>query len=365
MNGTTRFKKIYLHIGLGKTGTTSIQADLLREGRVLESKFDLHFPRSFPQLPNFDGNHSIPLRAIYHEHPDVRKRLAAQGLQTQAQIDAYNADTLRGLQQGFEKSSASQLLLSAEGVGHFRKPDLIALSEWLRSLSEQVVVIACLRHPAAALSSEIQQRLYIGDVLEDLYERPPFYRYKGLFERLEAAFPRESIILYDFAHAVRNPGGLTSEFFSRLGIDTGDLFQPKPAANTSMSHEAALLLSALNKQRPVLIDGGPNPRRKRGDSQALGAVPGRKYIAPNHVYHKLNEQAQPHLQWLEQEYGIVLDRGTIEESDTDHQAFSDRAIDAVALAMVDRVPVDDNWHSNIRAGSNRARRFWERLKITG
>ena len=361
MIGRHRFKKTYLHIGLGKTGSTSIQSDLLAQASVLESQYDLHFPRSFPQMHGFNGNHSLPLGVLYQKHPDDRKGLAARGLDTQECIDAYNTSTEQALNRGFDNTSASQLLLSAEGIGRFHKADLIDLANWLRSVSEEVLVIACLRHPVAGLSSEIQQRLHIGGILEDLYENPPFYRYIGLFDRLEAAFNRDCIILYDFAQAIKNPGGLTTEFFSHMGFDTGALFQKQPAANTSMSHEAALLLSALNKRHPILVDGHLNSERSVGDSRAFASsFSGEKYSAPAWVCSKVEELADPHLYWLERHYGMKL-AGDL-PANRDNHTFGGESIEATRLKQADDTLVRNSLLSLRKAGRKGARILWDKLR---
>ena len=97
MSGSKRFKTTFLHIGLGKTGTTSIQADLLAEADVLESAYDLHFPRAFPPSRKFNGNHSFFLRALFQQDPETNARLAAHGLTTRALVEAYNKETRQGM----------------------------------------------------------------------------------------------------------------------------------------------------------------------------------------------------------------------------------------------------------------------------
>lgn len=327
-----RFKKLYLHIGLGKTGTTSVQKDILANAALLESRHDIHYPTVFPHERHFEGNHSILLRTLYSTHPDVRKRLAALGMETEQFLANYNRQTLASLQRSFDKSSASCLMLSAESVAHFYRPDMLELAQWLNGLADEIIVIACVRHPVHALSSELQQRLNVGSVLEDLYEAPPFYRFKSLFQRVREAFGDDSLVLYDFATAVSDPRGLTRVMFDRIGIDVGEQFRPQPPANTSMSHEAALLISALNRSLPLLVDGVRNPLRKADEIQRISKIPGRKYTAPESVYQQVIESMKPDLAWLREHYGLHLD-ASYPDPGVAYDSFSAESIEAIALEI--------------------------------
>jgi hypothetical protein len=327
-----RFKRLYLHIGLGKTGSTSIQKDLLSKTRLLETKYNLHYPRNFSHELSFRGNHSILLRVLFSDFPDTRQRLVARGLKDEKSIEAYNQKTLTALEKSFRSSSAQNLMFSAEGVAHFRKDEMIKLAAWLDEIADEIKVVACLRHPVQALSSEIQQRLKIGDVLEDLYKRPPYYSFRPLLERVEIAFGRENIIAYSFADATKNDAGLVTELFSGIGIDTGNDFTKSPPYNTSMSHEAALLISALNRLHPVLLDGKRNPIRKVNDIQKLIKIPGRKYTAPRLVYERVMENIQPDVEWLKEKYGIDLS-GEAAEQNRPYYSFTPESIDSIVLKI--------------------------------
>ena len=329
-----RFKSLYLHIGLGKTGSTSIQQDLLASADLLESQYDLHYPRNFTHTRQHRGNHSMLLRSLFSDDPEVRARLAAQGLSSSAAIEQYNRQTLSQLHAGFGATNASNLLLSAEGVGHFKKPQLEELAHWLQELAGEIRIVACVRHPVHALSSEIQQRLLIGEILEDMYEKPPVYLFSRLFRRFEQAFGKENIIVYDFADAIRSPDGLTTEFLRQIGIEAAADFPRSQASNTSMSHEGALLLSAINRLRPILIDQDRNPARLHVNPSYFKKIPGRTYTAPRQVYDQAIRTVQGDIDWLLQEYGIDL--GNFETPAQEaYNSFSDESIEHLALSIAD------------------------------
>ncbi len=105
MTGGKRFNTIYLHVGLGKTGTTSIQRELLRYAGALESRHDLHYPRRFPHLHDFEGNHSFLLRGLFFEREEVRRQLAIRGLDDAGKLALFRQRTLDALDKGFAASA--------------------------------------------------------------------------------------------------------------------------------------------------------------------------------------------------------------------------------------------------------------------
>lgn len=330
-----KFKRLFLHVGLGKTGTTTIQKDLLANAELLESRYGLHYPRGFSHAKRHEGNHSILLRALFSDTPEVQGRLVAMGLATPQTVDKFNDKTLAQLKRGFESTTASDLLISAEGVGHFRRPQMDDLAAWLSEISESIIVVACVRHPLQALSSEIQQRLCIGEVLETMYENPPGYLFRHLFKRLEGAFGRENVMAYSFADAVREECGVTAMLLRQLGIAAEADFPKSSARNLSMSHEGALLLSACNRQRPILVDGARNPERLGVNFNYFRNLPGRPYRAPAEVYSAVAVAAVKDVQWVEREYSINL--GSFDEhAEEDYRAFSQESIEFIADVLADR-----------------------------
>lgn len=362
MSKTGKFSTAYLHIGLGKTGTTSIQQQLLQHADLLESRYDLHFPRRFPHEHRFEGNHSLLLRALYPDSDAARRRLAGLGLTSRSAIEDYNRKTIAQLEAGFAGTTASRLLLSAEGLGHFSADDLGAVAEWVAGIAEEVKVIACLRHPIDALSSEIQQRLNLGAVLEEVYENPPYYRFRSLFERLESVFGHDRIIAYDFSDAVTHAGGVTAMFLSQLGIESPEGFGKGEPANVSMSHEAALLVSALNRQRPLMNSEGRNPRRGSDDIRQIKRVPGRKYMAPAELYEKVARAVQPDLDWLRTHYQIELKAKNVVHT-AEHNSFSDESIDHIALTLSDYASLQYTLMRPLRALYLFARRLLAKLSL--
>jgi hypothetical protein len=319
------FKRTYLHIGLGKTGTSAIQEQLYQNSERLEREHDIHFPCTFGESDLFNGNHSQLLKKMFvHKGKDHSMPSAAI---SQASKDVTRLHSL--FENSFSHSHANQLLISAEGIGHFGIPYLELLAKWLQEFSQEIEIVACVRHPIEALSSEIQQRVKFGDVLEDLYETPPYYRFSALFERIENAFPNSTINLYTFSEATKSPKGLTGVFLQKIGVD---MKLPVHMSNRSMSHEAALLLSALNRARPMSIGKNHKPSRAPTDVKEFMRIPGRTFLPPPAVYEKILGPVESEVIWLKEKYGLTLEATSI-SSNLDYNYFSDDSIEDIALSL--------------------------------
>ena len=332
MPRTPRFETLYLHVGLDKTGTTSVQSELAARAALLESTLDIHFPTTFRQWPGFRGNHSNLLRPLFARDPRAARRLAARGLHNEEEVIAFNRQNLEDLNAGFARTRSNDLLLSAEVISHFKPVDLQGLAQWSHELAQRVVVIACIRHPVHALSSEIQQRLRIGARLENLYRNPPYYRFRELLGNLAGAFGSEALRLYSFHRAVEHPKGLAAALLQECGRSAASGFEKQLPANVSMSAEAAVMLSAYNAQRPAFILGQRNPARSQAAVQRLAALPGDTYLAPADVLDRTRDVAAKELDWLQERYGLDLSHPPVPAGTPDPRV-GDAQLGPVALEL--------------------------------
>lgn len=321
-------------MGLGKTGSSTIQRQLLQHADELEARFKLHFPRHFQDPRPFGGNHTLLLGSLFKDSPERMRANILAGFDTPERVAQLNKNALRQFEHGLALSGADCLLFSAEGAGDFNPATNTRLLHWLQSLAMEVKVIACLRHPADALASAIQQKLKTDGVLENLYRNPPSYKFIRLFTALEQVLDRSDIILYDYAAVARSEAGLTAEFMRQLDFEAEGLFDPEQVVNPSMSHKAALLLSSLNRQRPRLIDKVPNPARRGDDLRKFLAIQGPGFQVPVEVYELLEKKVKAELEWLRVRYGIELTRMQ-EPPDEVVQACDQETIDQLALELAD------------------------------
>lgn len=324
--GTMPFKQVYLHIGLGKTGSTAIQQFLMDNITALEDQ-GVHYPREFPEELHFDGNHSQSLRAMFEANPETIPANILAGRNTPETALAYAEHLKSAYSKGFASCDSNTLLLSAEGVAHLKKGSTRALAIWLKSLAPSVKVVACMRHPQNALPSEIQQRLKVGATLGELFSDPPYYNFEKLIKKIGQIFGEDNLIIYDFQDALSHKGGITGAFIDTIGL-LGLLYGgAEPEKNPSMSLKSALMLSSFNRQYPLFINGEKNSVRSQGDNKLFTAFSGKKLTLPAPVYDALAERVEPQLQWLREAHGLELKCKEAEPSKSGYGVLARRWID--------------------------------------
>jgi hypothetical protein len=219
-------KRGILHIGMHKTGSTSIQRSL---SGFSDSRFVYH------EDQKGESNQTramFGLLGVGRRGPRERTKneVAAAGREILARLD----DAVRSLE-------GRQLVISAEGLWLLPEGTVSELGRILAARFDAVDVVGYVRSPAAFISSYFQQRVKGGTRRSggvDVAREYPNYRWA--FEKFDKVFGREKVRLWKFDPA-RFPGGcVVQHFCSRVGIDL-------PAAriirvNESLPREAVSLL---------------------------------------------------------------------------------------------------------------------------
>ena len=239
-------KRIILHTGLHKTGTTAIQNTLGASNKILQSqgwKYPIFTDGVRPRITN----HSIPLYTLFCDDPstylpnltagingEVARRLFAEQLQSELEGD-YN------------------LILSGEDVSALPESSLEKLANALREYD--LLVITVVRESYSYFCSNLQHRIHRG--VHGIRLKVP-----GLHQncaRLARIFPDINFLSYEQARSA--PGGFFATFMLACGID------PSPfrisQANVSIGNHTARFLASFNDSYPLLVDRLPNPERPR------------------------------------------------------------------------------------------------------
>ncbi|MBJ3775385.1 hypothetical protein [Acuticoccus mangrovi] len=348
----------YFHIGMDKTGTTSIQRTLhLERARLAEaglvsphlpSPNHSHFVDSQFRLPldRFDAVLTARGDAVY-----VSERAAMRA--------AFLAEMEAAIGAG------SDAILSAETASTMSAAEAVATREALAPRLGPVTILALVRPPAAYVVSAAQQALSDGKAITQVVEAPRLPRYRERFAAHVDAFGRDRVRLAVFA-----PGLLVEgcPFQTLLGLmDT-----PRPAladlraarANSSMSLTAAKFLSAIHaslaaRRRVALPDpivrameAGPVGAYLAHASAAEGrppalppvlmhhlvSIPGPRFALPCEIAAHLAETGDG-ARWLADTFGLDVLGGdtplgeTIPAADFAH--FDDGEVAAVAAALAE------------------------------
>ncbi|MBC9252892.1 hypothetical protein A9179_21720 [Pseudomonas alcaligenes] len=222
-----------IHIGMHKTGSTSIQ-------HSLDGFQDERF--SFASLGN-SPNHSY---AVY----DLFTRDGERGFfdaAPQAQvIEAHE----RQLRQAIADTGQRDLIISGEQISSMHPNAIKRLHDFLATHFETLRVVSYVRPPASYLASAFQQRLKKRN---PTFEPLRLYRsYRDTFGKFDEIFGAEQVTLWKFEPSILHNRCAVSDFCQRLAIAL-------PSArirteNESLSRQLVGLLYVYRKYAPQLAE---------------------------------------------------------------------------------------------------------------
>lgn len=232
-------KEVLLHIGMHKTGSSSIQASLKNYTDDTTSYASFH-----------ESNHSMPLTTIfsskrYEYHVWKKKGLSKE------EIDKKRKRYLEILEKYIGSPKYHRLLISGEDISLLPNDDKRSLIEFFQSRGCDVKIVCFVRAPHDFVKSSMQQRIKGGQ--KGISYIDPYYG-----QRLRAfsdLLPKENLIVRDFADVIGEYGDVVLGFASICGLEKGRIETKR--VNESLSVTTTRLLYRLNKL-PVATFGTQN-----------------------------------------------------------------------------------------------------------
>lgn len=238
-------KTIVLHIGLHKTGTSSIQATLKHNQELLRERGVL-YPGFLPANHSQFFINAFSSRAE-HYHANRRQGLGA------AAIAGRAAEQMDRLGRALTRFGGSTILLSAEDASTLQAPEVAQARSKLDALAETVGVktnyrvLLYTRNPAAFVSSAMQENVKGNgmrlDDSRELHIRNASGRYRRIHDAWAAAFGSDAVSFRCFETACGVPGGLIGDFLHTIGIPPEGI--EHRLTNEGISDEVTEFLSSL------------------------------------------------------------------------------------------------------------------------
>ena len=234
---------LYLHIGQGRCGSTSIQRFATEQRDALAER-GLLYP-SAAEL-GLGDNH--------------RGNAAAQTLY---QMRGNAPEALGHLAGFLERQEHTKVLLSSEWLLNGDASFMRELVKTARKSGVRVVALAYVREQREWLISRYAQAikskrwtLSLEEHLQTSY-RSRNLDYHAVFSRTAELFGRENLLIRVFERPKLIDGDVRVDAFTLFGTDVGDLVGDDPNANASPSVEEIEMMRFLNQRaEPILF----NPR---------------------------------------------------------------------------------------------------------
>ncbi|WP_200328307.1 hypothetical protein [Thiocystis violacea] len=243
--------RIVLHIGLEKTGTTSIQRFLTTNRARLLARHGILYPTA-PELFRHE-THSVVAAALLGS--------GAQDFVTGG--DTPRLDRVIAAIDDAADTYAEQIVLSSEHFSSRLTPEAITrLAQCLAPFPVEVLVY--LRPQDEMVLSAFSTRLLCGG---REWMRPrgvgPHLRYFNYLQLLVPwadAFGYERIRVRLFDRTHMQDGDVVTDFLATLGVRNSGLFKQSPPLNRSLNVAEAELMRRLNQRLPTWEEAS---RRRR------------------------------------------------------------------------------------------------------
>jgi hypothetical protein len=286
----------YIHIGVPKTGSKSIQRTLSRNRDKLLAR-GINF---FPDAPN----QSIILGLLLSDAPHKNFHNIKWHVDTPEKAESFNDSTKEKIAKWLAQNRSPKMLISGEGLSCLPDTQISRLKQMLDPYASAYRIIAYVRDSYEYVNSAWLQEVKSGSVIgaSGWRTRLPDYRTKlGPHIRV---FGRENVDIRILDSRRLVGGNLISDFIAALG-ESPQLAESLEAVrlNHSMSHEAATILSETNRAIPMNVDGRANRARAFGFHARMNGIKGEKFSIDPNEYVEHEAELAADLEWLNQTIG--------------------------------------------------------------
>lgn len=252
---------IYLHIGSGKTGTSSIQNLLSVNRDTLAARGYL-----YPQSP---GRERHTRMGFYGRNDASLQRMPNWPRFGKGTPDEFRERFAQEFVTELSECGLDRVILSDEGMYGLKPVEIERLRALLERVADNVHVIVYLRRQDDHLISRYQQVVKTGEtrtlaehVEVDLSET---YDYLKRLNRWADRLQPTSFTVRRFERGSFVGGDLIHDFLSLVGLDDAldELESPPPGVNASLDADAVKFLRLWNLKRVKFNDATPGNMNNR------------------------------------------------------------------------------------------------------
>jgi len=282
--------EIIVHIGMHKTGSSSIQESLY-EG--IESD-------TMRYLDLDTANHSGRIFSLFSREKIsyAHKRRGSSA----NQIKNFNLQTRTMLLDSINNCDHSIMIMSGEGITLLEESDLISFRDFFCQYFKKITIVGYVRTARSFAQSAFQQRVKGGldnFNLENLYPK-----YRNRFEKFDIVFGRENVKLWKFDPKSFPEGNVVLDFCNRLGITIKA--KETIRVNESLSREALSLLYIYRKYGPDYGVGVNVISENDNIVNALKDIGNTKIKFSPSLMAPVIEKNKKDILWMEERLGEVL-----------------------------------------------------------
>ena len=280
-----KFKRLIVHVGMHKTGSTTLQHMLKKLRRGSAERMDM-----------IDTNHSVGCSMWFGSVLKYERTLLNFG-HSPASAERHLNRIKKRVARQLERSSCDELVISSEWLsdggyeGEGRRGALRRLREEFEPHFERIEIYGYVRPPVGFTTSATQEIMKMRP-----FFMTPWAGYRRRFGPLRDIFGRENVHLRLFKRDRLKDQDIMTDFQDWVG------WTPQPyrikATNLSMTAAGAALVHCYQRNRGP-IETVRHHRQKVRAVAKLGKVGGPKFVLSQPVQHSLLTEHADDLAWME------------------------------------------------------------------
>ncbi|WP_372573198.1 hypothetical protein [Ruegeria jejuensis] len=275
MDLTPERTTILLHVGIHKTGSTSLQKNFAKHRPLLRAGGIRFLGHGGPYRNLYSAFLTDPMRFFWNK----QSKLNAE------QIRLRDQQTLADLRTRLTRCQGQTIIISSERLSMLQPSELQALRGFLTPYGT-VKAVFFYRELDSWISSNSQEMAKSGIATEPTDFTLALRRIREMPLRVADAFGPDNTTFIRFEDAIQS--GICDTFLSTFGLPTlTELGGEEVIANQSISDAAVEALFDYNRQFPL-----GNPERNPKEVARIMALPGKKYQAPGFSRKEIAQYAQ-------------------------------------------------------------------------
>jgi nucleoid DNA-binding protein len=273
-------RQLIIHIGMHKTGSSSIQESLHRY---------LNSPNYYYLKLEKTGNHSGKIYKLFSKKSSSKEE--------------DRSDLIREI----ESSKHPYSIISGEGIIKLNLLELQTLKRFFSKWFDSIKIVAYIRTPHSYMESAFQQHLKSTTSLSSLsleeFVGKLFPKYRERLKKFDTIFGQEHVTFWKFEPSTFPQGDVVLDFCKKLHIP----IEKTTRVNESLSLEAITLLYTYHHFKRV------DPMILKTLVKNLLPHKGSKFHLSSRLTKPLIDSQQSEIVWMEERLGATLQEDLIEK----------------------------------------------------
>jgi len=310
-------KNCILHVGLHKTGSSSIQLSLFHHLNDENFSFlDLGAP-----------NHSERFYSLFVEKPELYHMNIRKGFDIN-HINEYNQETKQIIHNSVINSEAKSIIISGEDISVLTIQALQNLKLFLQNYFLNIKIIAYVRSPYSYFSSSFQESVKAG--ICDFNLKNYYHNYRNRIEKFDKVFGLSNVNVWEFNPRLFTDNNVVLDFCDKLDIKFSK--NKVIRLNDSLSKEALSLLYIYYKYGPGYGEGNNVQQENNLLLESIKTLGRTKLRFSPQLIRSIIESNKDDINWIEERIQCDF-HDELEEYETD--IVSEESLLTINLPILD------------------------------